>query len=1675
MKNDAKKAGASPKGRRKLNFVEKKEKLPLMGKSIFVDVKEIAQSRLIKEDIKRLGARVDEFFHKDINYVITSNRLSKSDKNDRLLSPESPSTVSTPSPFNTGPSPSPAAGSKPPQESVIRGKAIAKRAVTKETNPVLTNAENWGIKVVSLDAAQKWIQREISKLPQSNSKPKSNVNNLQGSCKVKRLKPPYLKMESVTRQYKVVYHQVEVWPHANVETPRGTCPFDGTSVGGERSREERGDRIGLIPLEPRTPESKSGPTQSTKTLENSKSSNKKEPQKRQRTSIIGGVRIITAGDIRRRKEMKRLQEKRRGYCECCEAKYDDLNKHVREEQHKEFIRDKKHYQDLDSLINSGPSDATFLKRVLEQQCSKAGGTHSEGGKSFKEGATAVPVQKVMKNTSSKTTLKIVNSEVKRRRRQSPRKVWQNASEHEQTILLKDSIEQDIRQRKEVRRSAEIDLQLDKHYVPTRTRNFLFVQGTSSQHSDRTGIGKSDIRTDNQGEIGSNKVIDCSVVISRRNEQNHSAVMKDLITGNKNSPKTTTCSKALQEGSKIQTQEYKINNRRNKDKQLQSPCINEDIEDCEKTLKSPKKQPRQGRESREEVDSSNVVCEGNSNQAVTSEQSARKLTTETKHNVEECILKRRLRSPKMATLPNKETAESKKDTQAKGVESKKEREETMNPMKNDIKDSKSTKVDTQKAEAGNEKKRGRAEHLKTSQSAGSQEKCEEKQGLGDARARCKFKKCSGKSSSSKVTNVEFDEEDHEDVEIVSCDDSSGGDGVVNRPSDVNNKNASGVQYRIENVGEPDNCSCHSCNYGELETSVDILREVITSQMENTFVDFVSTVIKSPKTLRSSKTYDNTDYNESERFTKEKLSEILRLPRKSKRSHGSHDSELAQKESDLINLDSDKRMSGKESAKKLESHREINDIEEKVLNTASEEETGNYEPSISTVQNDKKSRTRNLDAAHKDISPQKQRSLRSRKYLMTEYPDDTSQYEVEKTEGSVKVHQQQTSDSPSVINKKIAIKNANLSAPLTSERLQSLNEKETTLTVKTFKTCYDFKPGKEGVVGQSENLQETFEEEKVFDAQVEKSLYYIDRVHRLRSTDQRQNSVDRELQDISVKVQERNSRPNSPVPGERIRDNCIAASPLFKSSPSLAGLQTPNKRIFSLSENVNQTTPVVSSPKSGLSNTPRSNKRKRWNKRRESKNNDTTSNACKVKRLEKLKYPTANGKSCEKVTNTDNAIKDIQLTSGAKNKLVDNTTSKKFLNFKKEQSDKLITVKETLKDNLKSPLKDNKFKSPLKQTSVEKKCVSPRRVSTPLVWRNAKGSTPKGRKKRIKLNKSWSVLSDRSVNKLLHESDSESNFEGFEEGDLTGHSSLCSDASFVEINEVEFDENSDREWDLEQEDVEGNREDDGVGMLPEILSSPGKRSDSSWDTGFVDFIDTQLSSRKKSPRKNITLLKAEAASLCSPRRRRRRLESIPEGYTENQLHRLRKRRKVEEEEEFQSFMINDVSAQVDEDIQFNFSSPNKRKSKVIKNKSIEHKSGKSLDYGLPVKEDRETGSLIQEKKKKVVKRKKLRSSERKESLTKSDSEIDSFPNRHFPSKFSNMSGRKSKRNSDRELCGDGSECIDDVDSMPYLSPQGSKRIIKSYGGRSSDIPNLSPQIQRYSSPDVNSSRSLRSRRT
>ena len=57
----------------------------------------------------------------------------------------------------------------------------------------------------------------------------------------KTFKAPFVKFEALSHAYKPHTSQLEAWPRLNVDTPRGSCPFDGTLIAQDKSREERGD------------------------------------------------------------------------------------------------------------------------------------------------------------------------------------------------------------------------------------------------------------------------------------------------------------------------------------------------------------------------------------------------------------------------------------------------------------------------------------------------------------------------------------------------------------------------------------------------------------------------------------------------------------------------------------------------------------------------------------------------------------------------------------------------------------------------------------------------------------------------------------------------------------------------------------------------------------------------------------------------------------------------------------------------------------------------------------------------------------------------------------------------------------------------------------------------------------------------------------------------------------------------------------------------------------------------------------------------------------------------------------------------------------------------------------------------------------------------------------------
>ncbi|KAH3716168.1 uncharacterized protein LOC127855145 [Dreissena polymorpha] len=351
----------SPKGKRRLEYKSKsKLKLPLIGRTVYLDVKDAKTLKRLQTDLKTLGATLEEFVSCDINYLITSTPRPKGSQADPYrygdISP-------TPSPFNCEPSPSPGNPEEKKVTSVTRGKALLEKARinTRQTSTLLDNAERWGIKIVSLEGAFKWIDKELKKLPKIAHTAKKSSKCISA---YKTLKTPFIKCEAECFFYRPFYNEIDNWPRLNTDTPKGSCPFDGTLIKcGDESVEERGE---LMAAQVDMP-SEDTPREEKDTIDSANTAAKPNNDKFVKKSdvdISGNNLILTAGELKRRKAAKRKQERKRGYCECCKLKYEDLDKHVQEDQHRRYVKDKSHYKALDILIDSGPSTSKFLQQIL---------------------------------------------------------------------------------------------------------------------------------------------------------------------------------------------------------------------------------------------------------------------------------------------------------------------------------------------------------------------------------------------------------------------------------------------------------------------------------------------------------------------------------------------------------------------------------------------------------------------------------------------------------------------------------------------------------------------------------------------------------------------------------------------------------------------------------------------------------------------------------------------------------------------------------------------------------------------------------------------------------------------------------------------------------------------------------------------------------------------------------------------------------------------------------------------------------------------------------------------------------------------------------------------------------------------------------------------------------------
>ncbi|XP_046606051.1 uncharacterized protein LOC124298292 isoform X1 [Neodiprion virginianus] len=336
---------------------------PLEKNTFYLDIKNHVLSNKLEAKIKDLGGRIELFFGRSVTLVV-SDRVDKSGQTsgDKVKwgwvsggSGGLPSlrSVELPTPTPTPPTPSPAAESPLANSTNLRGiasrpksraDAMLERALTQpqqySVDP-LKNAQNWGIPIWPTSKLQIWLDKIYVSLKGTCNLKQIQQLSVNKDTKVKQLKAPYIKFESFQRDTKPIFLELPAWPQLNFEGEPGTCPFD------TKQREKKEITV------------------SSKDIKE----NKKVSILNQQDKDKDMTRRPRGGATRTR----RTEQLVAGYCEICRIDYRDLKKHVRSDQHLNFVRNDDNFLSLDTLINAGASVEAFLKfnrsKDIDKDCS----------------------------------------------------------------------------------------------------------------------------------------------------------------------------------------------------------------------------------------------------------------------------------------------------------------------------------------------------------------------------------------------------------------------------------------------------------------------------------------------------------------------------------------------------------------------------------------------------------------------------------------------------------------------------------------------------------------------------------------------------------------------------------------------------------------------------------------------------------------------------------------------------------------------------------------------------------------------------------------------------------------------------------------------------------------------------------------------------------------------------------------------------------------------------------------------------------------------------------------------------------------------------------------------------------------------------------------------------------
>ncbi|XP_059026995.1 protein DBF4 homolog A isoform X2 [Mustela lutreola] len=312
------------------NKPEKSKYKPLWGKIFYIDLPSITISEKLQKDIQDLGGRVEEFLSKDISYLISNKKEAKFAQTlgriSPVPSPESAYTAETTSPH---PSHDGSSFKSPDSVCLSRGKLLVEKAIKDHdfipSNSILSNALSWGVKILHIDDIRYYIEqkkKELYLLKKSSTSVRDVGKRVgTGTQKARsRLKKPFVKVEDTSQLYRPFYLQLNNMPFINYSIQKPSSPFDVDKP----------------------------------------SSIQKQTQVKLRIQTDGNKR----GGIPIQLQLK--EKKKKGYCECCLQKYEDLESHLLSEQHRNFAQSN-HYQVVDDIVSKLIFDFVEYERDMPKK------------------------------------------------------------------------------------------------------------------------------------------------------------------------------------------------------------------------------------------------------------------------------------------------------------------------------------------------------------------------------------------------------------------------------------------------------------------------------------------------------------------------------------------------------------------------------------------------------------------------------------------------------------------------------------------------------------------------------------------------------------------------------------------------------------------------------------------------------------------------------------------------------------------------------------------------------------------------------------------------------------------------------------------------------------------------------------------------------------------------------------------------------------------------------------------------------------------------------------------------------------------------------------------------------------------------------------------------------------